>query len=40
LVKIDEMIKNPALLKSKIRSIAEKYRSFEIAEGIYKEIYS
>ncbi len=38
--KIEVMLKNLAGLKNKIRSIAEKYRSFEIAENIYTEIYS
>jgi glycosyltransferase involved in cell wall biosynthesis len=40
IVKIEEMLKNPVVLKNKIRAIAEKYRSFEIAENIYTEIYS
>jgi glycosyltransferase involved in cell wall biosynthesis len=40
IVKIEEILKNQAGLKNKIRSIAEKFRSFEIAENIYKEIYS
>jgi glycosyltransferase involved in cell wall biosynthesis len=38
--KIEELLKGQAGLKNKIRSIAEKFRSFDIAENIYKEIYS
>ena len=39
--KIDSLInKDKDELRSKIKSIAEKYRSFTIAENIYKEVYS
>lgn len=39
--KIDSLIsKDKNELRNKIKSIAEKYRSFTIAENIYKEVYS
>jgi glycosyltransferase involved in cell wall biosynthesis len=40
--KIDTLLhsNDPQALKLKIRDIAEQYRSFEIAENIYKKIYS
>ena len=38
--KMESLIKEKALLKKKIRGLAIKYRSFEIAERIYKEIYN
>ena len=40
LVKIEGLLKNQEELKKKIRSIAERYRSFAIAEKIYTEIYN
>jgi hypothetical protein len=38
---IDNLLKNNTLkeLYAKVRRVAEQYRSFEIAEKIYKEIY-
>lgn len=38
---IDELLKqySPAELYAKVRKVAEQYRSFEIAEQIYEEIY-
>ena len=40
LLKIEQLLKSQGELKKKIRSIAEKYRSFTIAEKIYSEIYN
>lgn len=38
--RIEELINSPQdILKNKIRNVAEKYRSFEIAKKIYNEIY-
>ena len=37
--KIEELLKEKVAIKTKIREIAIRYRSFEIAEKIYKEIY-
>ena len=38
--KIEGLLKDRVLLKEKIRQIAIKHRSFEIAQKIYKEIYN
>lgn len=38
--KIEDLLKRKTELKDKIRQIAIKYRSYEIAKNIYKEIYS
>ncbi len=38
--KLEALLKNNVTLKEKIRKIAIQYRSFEIAEKIYKEIYN
>ena len=38
--KIEELLKRKPELKEKIRQVAIKYRSYEIAKTIYKEIYS
>ena len=38
--KVEILIKNKIALKNQIRNIAIKYRSFEIAERIYQEIYN
>ncbi len=38
--KIEDLLKRKAELKEKIRQIAVRYRSFEIAKKIYKEIYN
>jgi len=38
--KLDFLINDKAGLKEKIRQIAIRYRSFEIAEKVYKEIYT
>lgn len=38
--KIEELLKRKTALKDKIRQIAVKYRSYEIAKKIYKEIYN
>ncbi len=38
--KLEALIKDKAVLKGKIREIAVRYRSFEIAKRIYKEIYN
>ena len=38
--KIEELLKNKAELRQKIRQVAIQYRSFEIAKKIYKEIYN
>jgi len=37
--KLETLIKNKVALKEKIRQIAIRYRSFELAKKIYKEIY-
>lgn len=38
--KLEDLLKNKIALKEKIRQIAIQYRSFNIAEQIYKEIYN
>jgi glycosyltransferase involved in cell wall biosynthesis len=38
--KLEFLINDKAVLKGKIRQIAVRYRSFEIAEKVYKEIYT
>ena len=38
--KLEALLKDKIALKEKIRQIAIRYRSFEIAERIYKEIYN
>ena len=38
--KLETLLKNSGALKNKIRQLAIQYRSFEIAENIYKEIYN
>lgn len=38
--KLEALLKDKIALKEKIRQIAVQYRSFEIAEKIYKEIYN
>ena len=38
--KIEELLKEKAIVKPKIRQIAIRYRSFEIAQKIYQEIYN
>ena len=38
--KLEKLIMDKVGLKEKIRQIAARYRSFEIAKRIYKEIYS
>lgn len=38
--KIEELLKSRSLLKEKVRQIAVKYRSFELAKKIYQEIYN
>jgi glycosyltransferase involved in cell wall biosynthesis len=38
--KIQTLIKNEGTIRQKIRNVALKYRSFDIANVIYKEIYS
>ncbi|MDB5005120.1 MAG: hypothetical protein JWQ34_3345, partial [Mucilaginibacter sp.] len=41
IVKIDDLLKEDKdLLKKRIRALAYKYRNFDIAEKIYKQIYS
>jgi hypothetical protein len=37
--KLETLMKDKVALKEKIRQIAIRYRSFEIAKKIYKEIY-
>ena len=37
--KLEALLKDNIALKEKIRRIATQYRSFNIAEEIYKEIY-
>jgi len=37
--KVEKLIKEKEVLKEKIRQIAVQYRSFDLAEKIYKEIY-
>ena len=37
--KLEALLKDKIALKDKIRQIAIQYRSFNIAEQIYKEIY-
>ena len=38
--KLEVLIADKVLLKEKIRQIAIRYRSFELAKKIYKEIYN
>jgi glycosyltransferase involved in cell wall biosynthesis len=38
--KVEKLIKEKVTVKKKIREIAIRYRSFEIAEKVYKKIYS
>jgi glycosyltransferase involved in cell wall biosynthesis len=38
--KLEALLKDNVGLKEKIRKIAVRYRSFEIARGVYKEIYN
>ena len=38
--KIERLLKSRSLLREKVRQVAVKYRSFELAKKIYQEIYS